>query len=84
MTLSRNDAGDKIAWQGVSLSVQPRIRLTRSFDRRSHNSCGAQLYQRKRYRSLSEIAQLITGAHWNGPQFFGLRTKQREASHGAK
>jgi hypothetical protein len=42
------------------------------------------LYKRKRYRSLSEIAQLITGAHWNGPQFFGLRTKQREASHGAK
>jgi len=42
------------------------------------------LYQRKRYRSLSEIAQLITGAHWNGPQFFGLRTKQPEASHGAK
>ena len=32
------------------------------------------LYKRKRYRSLSEVAQLITGAHWNGPQFFGLRS----------
>ncbi len=41
------------------------------------------LYQRKRYRSLSEVAQLITGAHWNGPQFFGLR-ERREASHGTK
>ena len=42
------------------------------------------LYLRKRYRSLSEVAGLITGAHWNGPQFFGLRGKRREASHGAK
>ncbi len=42
------------------------------------------LYQRKRYRSLTGVAQLITGAHWNGPQFFGLRSKRREASHGSK
>lgn len=31
------------------------------------------LYKRKRYRSLSEVAGVISGAHWNGPQFFGLR-----------
>jgi hypothetical protein len=42
------------------------------------------LYKRKRYRSLSEVARLITGAHWNGPQFFGLRSKRQEASHGSK
>lgn len=42
------------------------------------------LYKRKRYRSLTEVAQVITGAHWNGPQFFGLRSKRREASHGSK
>jgi hypothetical protein len=43
------------------------------------------LYRRKRYRSLTEIAKLITGAHWNGPQFFGLRSKRKEeASHGSK
>ena len=29
MTLPKNDAGGKIRWQGVLLSVQPRIRLTR-------------------------------------------------------
>ena len=40
------------------------------------------LYKRKRYRSLTEVAQLITGAHWNGPQFFGLRSNRREADHG--
>ena len=29
----------------------------------------------KRWRSLSVIAQLITGAHWSGPRFFGLNGK---------
>ena len=42
------------------------------------------LYKRRRYRSLTEVAKVITGAHWNGPQFFGLRRKRREASHGSK
>jgi hypothetical protein len=43
------------------------------------------LYKRKRYHSLTEVAKLITGAHWNGPRFFGLRSKRRqEASHGSK
>lgn len=40
MKLLKNDAGNKIAWQGVLLSVQPRIRLTRSFDQRSHAYLG--------------------------------------------
>jgi DUF2924 family protein len=29
-------------------------------------------YQGERYRSLSMIAERITGAHWSGPRFFGL------------
>ncbi len=27
----------------------------------------------KTWRSLSKIARAITGTHWNGPKFFGLR-----------
>ena len=30
------------------------------------------LWQGRRYRSLSQIARAITGAHWSGPRFFGL------------
>jgi hypothetical protein len=30
-------------------------------------------YRSQRYRSLSQIARLITGTRWNGPAFFGLR-----------
>jgi hypothetical protein len=29
-------------------------------------------YRGERYRSLTRIARLITGAHWSGPLFFGL------------
>src|SRR5262249_15024189 len=31
------DEGEKIRWRGGLLSVQPRTRLTRSFDERSHS-----------------------------------------------
>lgn len=36
------------------------------------------LFDGKRYRSLSEIAGQITGAHWSGPTFFGLTKLARE------
>ena len=40
-------------------------------------------YEGERYRSLSVIAERITGAHWSGPRFFGL-TKRASALAGAK
>ena len=33
---------------------------------------GSYEYRGTRYRSLSEIARLITGTQWSGPRFFGL------------
>jgi Protein of unknown function (DUF2924) len=36
------------------------------------------LYRTKRFRSLSQIARLITGARWSGPLFFGLRSSRKE------
>jgi hypothetical protein len=40
-------------------------------------------YEGERYRSLTVIAERITGAHWSGPRFFGL-TKQSGASISAE
>ena len=34
---------------------------------------GEFIYQGKPYRSLSRIAEEITGQRWSGPLFFGLR-----------
>ena len=31
-------------------------------------------YEGKTYGSLSALAHHITGAHWSGPRFFGLRS----------
>ena len=35
-------------------------------------------YDGETYTNLSEIAVLITGTRWNGPRFFGLRSKTQE------
>jgi len=41
------------------------------------------LYRQKQYRSLSEVARLITACRWSGPLFFGLRSKARQGGdHG--
>ena len=38
--LARDRGNMKLAWQGKLISVQPRIRLLRSFDQRSHSYLG--------------------------------------------
>jgi hypothetical protein len=43
-------------------------------------------YEGQRYRSLTVIAERITGAHWSGPRFFGVTNRTRgsllaEAGH---
>jgi len=65
VTLTRNHAGEKIPWQGVLLSVQPRIRLTRSFDQRSHTYTGYALKVSGRVGSEARefLAGVGQGAH---------------------
>ena len=46
-------------WHGKTIAVEVRE--------------GGFIWQERTYRSLSEIAKLVTGAHWSGPRFFGLR-----------
>jgi hypothetical protein len=40
MAVEENGSSEKIAWTGRIMGVQPRIRLTRSFDERSHSYLG--------------------------------------------
>ena len=42
---------------------------------------GGFVFEGRRYRSLTAITKVITGTHWNGRAFFGLRSgapKERE------
>ncbi len=34
-------------------------------------------YKNKTYASLTAIAKEITGAHWSGPRFFGIKSKSK-------
>ncbi len=51
-------------------------RLIREWNGQPHEVTavpGGFAYRGRRYRSLTAIAELITGTHWNGPAFFGVR-----------
>jgi len=41
-------------------------------------------YEGQHYRSLTVIAERITGAHWSGPRFFGLTRRAGFAGVGAE
>ena len=42
------------------------------------------MFRGKRYRSLSQVARVITGSQWSGPLFFGLKARAKEAGNGAR
>jgi hypothetical protein len=61
-------------------SLRPGARLVRSWGGGTHEVTVIErgfAYRGTTYRSLSEIAQQITGAHWSGPRFFGIRSTEK-------
>jgi len=59
-----------------SPTLRPGARLLREWRGTTHTVTVVDdgfEWQGGRYRSLSEIAGLITGTHWSGPRFFGLK-----------
>jgi hypothetical protein len=59
LTRSKSNVVEKIPWSGVLISVQPRIRLNRSFDQRSHTYLGYAL--RVRGNVGSEAREFLIG-----------------------
>ena len=66
--------------------IKPGTRLLREWHGLTHEvvvlDVGVQ-FQGKQYRSLSEVARLITGTRWSGPLFFGLKAKPQEHADGS-
>jgi Protein of unknown function (DUF2924) len=61
--------------------------LIRDWQGRSHHVTVLDrgvLYRKKNYRSLSQVARVITGCRWSGPLFFGLRGRSKEGSSGTR
>jgi hypothetical protein len=56
--------------------LKPGTRLLREWQGRKYTVIVLEdgfEYEGERYLSLTQIARRITGAHWSGPRFFGLR-----------
>jgi DUF2924 family protein len=63
--------------------IKPGSVLVREWKGKSHRVmvlAEGFAYDSETYSNLSEIAVLITGTRWNGPRFFGLRSKAEESS----
>jgi hypothetical protein len=63
--------------------IKPGSVLVREWKGKSHRVmvlAEGFAYDGKTFGNLSEIAVLITGTRWNGPRFFGLRSKAEESS----
>jgi hypothetical protein len=63
--------------------IKPGSVLVREWKGKSHRVmvlAEGFAYDGETYSNLSEIAVLITGTRWNGPRFFGLRSKAEESS----
>jgi hypothetical protein len=61
--------------------IKPGSILVRQWKGKSHRVmvlADGFAYDGKTFGNLSEIAVLITGTRWNGPRFFGLRSKKTE------
>jgi hypothetical protein len=57
-------------------TTKPGTVLVREWKQEQHHVLileDGYLYRDRRYSSLSQIANEITGARWSGPRFFGLR-----------
>jgi hypothetical protein len=62
--------------------IKPGSVLVREWKGRSHRVmvlADGFAYDGDTFGNLSEIAVLITGTRWNGPRFFGLRSKMQES-----
>ena len=67
--------------------IKPGSELVRTWKGKSHRIVVMKdgfAYGGDTYPSLSEIASQITGTNWNGPRFFGLRSKHEKAFHDGK
>ena len=64
--------------------IKPGTRLVRSWGGKTHAVLVTDdgfLFDGQTYRSLSAIAETITGARWSGPRFFGLMRRSSKPEH---
>lgn len=76
-------AGREVDMPPVTPGLRTGARLMREWQGETHVVDvveGGFFWRGKRHASLSVIARTITGTHWSGPAFFGLRDKRPKAA----
>jgi hypothetical protein len=87
MRVGRNAADGRQTAGCPSLSPKPGTVLVRDWGGVTHQVKVLEyglFFHGKRYKSLSEVARVITGSRWSGPLFFGLRSAAKEQNHGTR
>ena len=59
-----------------AVTLKPGTRLVRSWNGKVHSVLVCETgyeFDGRHYASLTQVARDITGAHWSGPRFFGLK-----------
>lgn len=67
-----------------SVHIKPGARLLREWHGATHEvivTDNGYVWEGQTYKSLSAVAQAISGAKWNGPRFFGI-AKERGSTNG--
>ena len=66
------------------IELMPGTVLVREWGERDHKVTvtaeGKFDYEGKLFKSLSSVARHISGTHWSGPLFFGLKNSRKEAA----
>ena len=69
-------SGAALEPQRKSMILTPGTRLIREWNGKTISvevTDDGFAWNERKWRSLSEIARAVTGAHWSGPRFFGLK-----------
>ncbi len=78
--LSKSSKVDATPTSAALGALKPGTVLTREWGGVTHRVMVLEegfAWSGQNYRSLSEIATLITGTRWSGPRFFGLKQRDR-------
>ena len=76
--LQKKLAKSSLAGMPPEIALKPGTRLVRTWNGKSYHVLVGDEgfeYDGRQFGSLSHIAEEITGAHWSGPRFFGLRKR---------
>ena len=85
--VAQDESGKLLVKAGSQDSPKPGTVLIREWHGARHQVTVAEegvVFRGNHYRSLSEVARLITGTRWSGPLFFGLRSFTRVGANGSR